>query len=111
MLDPAKYEYWVYQTLERNLSAGTVSANYSIDYKSLEADLQLSQPWETIKADLTQATSVPALQKDVHTLLEELQIILEALIERVNKRIETGENKEIRIKKKRRSNTLEYSLY
>lgn len=106
-IDYCKYEYLVYQQIERGIHAGEVYSNTSIEYKSLDADLALEKNFKKQK-EIVQKAYVPALRDDIKGRLDELEDILENMIEVVNQRINNGENKHVKIKKK--GNTIKWSL-
>jgi len=99
VVDYYKYEYLVYQQIERGLHAGEVYSNTSVEYKSLNADLSTDQNLEKQK-EVIQKANIPALTDDIRVKLNELKDILENLITVVNQKIDSGENKHVKIKKK-----------
>ncbi len=98
-IDPYKYEYLIYQQIERGLHAGDIYSNTSIEYKSLDADLSLDKNLEKQK-EIIQKAHIPALTDNIGVRLKELKDILENMITVVNQRINSGKNKHVKIKKK-----------
>lgn len=99
VIEPRKYEYLVYQQIEKGIHAGEVYANTSIEYKSLDADLAIAKTLKQQKK-IIQDAHTHVLTDDINGKLNELKDVLENMIVEVNQRISSGENKYIKIKKK-----------
>ena len=98
IIDPRKYEYLVYQQIEKGIHAGEVYANNSIEYKSLDADLAIAKTLKQQKK-IIQDAHTKVLTDDINGKLDELKDVLENMLVEVNQRINNGENKYIKIKK------------
>ena len=98
-IEPYKYEYLIYQQIERGIHTGQVYSNSSIEYKSFDVDLALNKDFNKQKK-IMQAAYMPALTDDIRGRLNEHQETLESLIVSINERINNGENKYIKIKRK-----------
>lgn len=92
-----RYEYYIYQQLEKGLRCGTAFSNYSVEYKSLESDLQLKEKSKDYEKFI-RASEILLIKNDIRKTLDEQKEILETLIEHVNQRIISGENKYIKTK-------------
>jgi TnpA family transposase len=110
IVDPYRYEYFIYQKLYQGLNAGTVFINSSLEYKSLDDDLQLDKNWRKIKEEIIKNSHVPALENNIHDILKELKDLYSYLLERVNTRIHNGENKSIKIKKNKKTGETRWTL-
>ncbi len=97
-IDSYKYEYFIYQSIEKSLDSGTVFFNHSVEYKSLGADLQIEKDMGKNREMLLKESYIPLLQNDIHTILAELKKLIEMMFDVVNKRILNGENKGIKLK-------------
>jgi len=96
-LDMNRYEYYVYQQLEKGLRNGTTFSNHSVDYKSLESDLKLKEKSKIYDKFIKQST-IPLIENNIQSILDEHKNTLETLIEHVNHRIKSGENKFVKTK-------------
>lgn len=99
VVEPCKYEYLVYQQIERGIHAGEVYANTSVEYKSLDADLALEKVLKQ-QQKIIQDANIPALTDNIKDKLDELKEMLDNMLVMVNQRISNGKNKYIKIKKK-----------
>jgi TnpA family transposase len=98
-INPYKYEFSVYQRIASHIYAEKIYANDTTAYRSFEADLGIKNFNKDKKKILSQIDS-PKLKIPIKETLDELEITLDDLIMRVNKRIENGENKHVKIKMK-----------
>jgi TnpA family transposase len=95
-LEVDRYEFLVYRLLRNALEAGNVYVRDSNDYRSFEDDLISAERWQDKDALLREIGS-PVLLAPIEETLTAFQTELEAKLERVNRRIENGENKHIKI--------------
>jgi TnpA family transposase len=98
MVDMTKYEFMIYQLIAEQIETGHVYLENSISFKSLSSHLVSNEKWKN-KLTILKQLGNKKLLTPVDKLLNDLEKTLENLIMEVNKRIETGDNKEIKIKK------------
>ena len=97
VIDMAKYEFIIYQQIVEQIEAGHVYLENSISFKSLSSHLISDVQWKN-KSALLKNLSNKKLLTSIDQLLNDLENTLESLIINVNKRIESGDNKGIKIK-------------
>ena len=97
----AKYEFIIYQQIVEQIEAGHVYLENSISFKSLSSHLISDVQWKN-KSALLKNLSNKKLLTSIDQLLNDLENTLESLIINVNKRIESGDNKGIKIKSVKR---------
>ena len=95
-LEVDRYEFLVYRQLRNALEAGNVYIRDSNDFRSFEDDLISAERWKDKDAVLREIGS-PVLLAPIEETLATLRAELEEKYERVNQRIENGENKHIKI--------------
>ncbi|HTF64356.1 MAG TPA: hypothetical protein VK638_16860, partial [Edaphobacter sp.] len=95
-LDVDRYEFLVYRLLRKALEAGNVYVRDSNDFRSFEDDLIGDERWRDKDAVLREI-GAPVLLTPIEETLSTLHTELEDRFERVNQRIETGDNKHIKI--------------
>jgi TnpA family transposase len=95
-LEVDRYEFLVYRQLRNALEAGNVYVRDSNDFRSFEDDLNSAERWKEKDAVLREIGS-PVLLAPIEETLATLHAELEEKYERVNRRIENGENKHIKI--------------
>ena len=95
-LEVDRYEFLVYRQLRNALEAGNVYIRDSNDFRSFEDDLISAERWKDKDAVLREIGS-PVLLAPIEETLAALRAELEEKYERVNRRIENGENKHIKI--------------
>jgi hypothetical protein len=95
-LEVDRYEFLVYRQLRNALEAGNVYVRDSNDFRSFEDDLISAVRWKYKDAVLREIGS-PVLLAPIEETLATLRAELEEKYERVNRRIENGENKHIKI--------------
>jgi hypothetical protein len=95
-LEVDRYEFLVYRQLRNALEAGNVYVRDSNDFRSFEDDLISAERWKEKDAVLREIGS-PVLLAPIEETLATLHAELEEKYERVNRRIENGENKHIKI--------------
>lgn len=96
LLNADKYEFLVYKLLKKGLDAGDIFVRDSRNYKSLEEDLIDEKLWKQ-KDVLIKSLNLPYLHDPIEIVLARKEAELEALIKRVNDRIRSGENPDIKI--------------
>ena len=92
-----KYEFLVYDQLLNQVDSGKIVVNESINYKSFKDDLISDETWKN-KEEILKKLNNPFLNTPFKTFINEQKQILDPLITRVNERINSGENKEIKVK-------------
>jgi TnpA family transposase len=92
-----KYEFLAYSKLENHLDSGKIVVNDSINFKSFKKDLLSDSRWKN-KEDILKKLNNPVLNTPIKVQLADFQQILDPLIREVNRRIQSVENKEIKIK-------------
>ena len=95
-LEVDRYEFLVYRQLRNALEAGNVYVRDSNDFRSFEDDLISAERWKDKDAVLREI-GAPILLAPIEETLAAFRAELEAKFERVNKRIENGDNKHIKI--------------
>jgi TnpA family transposase len=98
VVNPYKYEFSVYQRIAALIYAERIYANDTTAYKSFESDLGVKNFNKDKKKILAQIDS-PKLNAPIKDTLDELEKKLDDLTIRVNKRIASGDNKHVKIKK------------
>jgi TnpA family transposase len=94
---PYRYEFYVYDQLNKQLAENKIYINDTTQYKNFTDDLKLKNTARERKK-LLKSLDAPRLNRSADELLNEFEIELEARIISVNEHIENGENKSIRIK-------------
>ena len=95
-LEADRYEFLVYRLLRNALEAGNVYVRDSNDFRSFEDDLIPAERWKD-KDALLREIGAPILLAPIEDTLAAFRTELETKFERVNKRIENGDNKHIKI--------------
>jgi TnpA family transposase len=95
-LDVDRYEFLVYRLLRKALEGGNVYVRDSHEFRSFEDDLIRADRWKDKDAVLCEIGS-PVLLTPIEETLAALRAELEDKFKRVNRRIESGENKHIKI--------------
>ncbi len=95
-LDVDRYEFLVYRLLRNALEAGNIYVRDSNDFRSFEDDLIRADRWRDKDAVLREIGS-PFLLAPIEETLAAFHAELETKFERVNRRIENGDNKHIKI--------------
>ena len=95
-LDVDRYEFLVYRLLRNALEAGNVYVRASNEFRSFEDDLIDAKRWADSDAVLREI-GAPILQAPIQEALAALRKELEGKFQRVNERIENGENKHIKL--------------
>ncbi len=98
VIDLVKYEFMIYQLILEKIEAGNMYINSSLSFKSLTSHLINDERWSN-KESLLKNIGNKKLQMTADQLLDTLEEELEQLIQNVNKRIASGENSSIKIKK------------
>lgn len=93
-----RYEFLIYRMLRNNLESGDVFCRHSIRFRSFEDDLLSDSQWKEKKTLIAQV-GLPILNQTAEEHLAELKKLLETKLEQVNKRIITGENEQIEVKR------------
>jgi len=94
---PDKYEFYLYQSIVKEIDKGNIFCNESTKYKSLSADLVSDKVWQN-KDELIQKLNYPNIAVDIEQRLDELEIKLHAKTLEVNRKIASKENSHIKIK-------------
>lgn len=97
VLDPDRFEFLVYRSLRNSLEAGDVFVQKSTEFRRFEDDLISDEKWVGKDAVLREL-NLPMLSTPIEETLAVFQKSIEALIEKVNQRIDGGENKHIKLK-------------
>jgi TnpA family transposase len=95
-LDIDRYEFLVYRLLRNALEAGNMYVRDSNDFRSFEDDLIRPERWRD-KDVVLREIGAPILLAPIEETLAAFNAELEAKFERVNRRIENGDNKHIKI--------------
>jgi len=94
-----RYEFWVYRLLRNGLESGDIFCRDSVRFRSFEDDLLDDQRWQQ-KDKLIDEAGLIILKQSIQAHLAELGELLEARIAEVNRRIASGENEHLQIKKR-----------
>lgn len=94
---PYRYEFYVYDQLNKQLASNKIHVNDTTQYKNFTDDLKLKNTARERKQQL-QSLDAPRLNQSAEELLNALEAELETRIISVNEHIENGENTSIRIK-------------
>ncbi|MED0906624.1 DDE transposase [Bacillus cereus] len=105
-----RYEFLIYYSLRHHLQSGDIFCRDSIQYRSFEDDLIDEDKWEQKEA-LIKDLHLTTLQQPIEQHLKELENRLETRITEINKKIISGKNKYIQLKKHESHNswTLPYT--
>lgn len=90
------YEFLVYRLLRKALEAGNVYVRDSNEYRSFEDDLIRPERWKN-KAAVLEEIGSPVLLAPIEETLATFHAELEEKFERVNRRLESGDNKHVKI--------------
>ena len=91
-----RYEVLVYRLLLNALEAGNVYVRDSNEFRSFEDDLISAERWKSKEAVLREI-GAPILLTPIEETLATFREELDAQFERVNERIENGDNKDIKL--------------
>ena len=97
IIEPDRFEFLIYRMLRNALEAGDVFIQKSTEYRRFEDDLINDVKWKQsrqIIADL----NLSILSAPIEDTLTAFQESIESLLERVNQRIDEGENKHIKFR-------------
>lgn len=94
-----RYEFLVYRFLRNGLEAGDIFCRDSVRFRSFEDDLIDDQQWQQ-KEKLTADIGLNSLNLPIREHLVELEQQLEERIADVNRRIASGENEHLQVKKR-----------
>jgi TnpA family transposase len=94
---PDKYEFYLYQSIVKEIDKGNIFCNESTKYKSLSADLVSDKVWQN-KDELIQKLNYPNIAVNIEQRLDELEVKLHTKILEVNRKIASKENSYIKIK-------------
>jgi TnpA family transposase len=95
-LEVDRYEFLVYRLLRNALEAGNVYVRDSNDFRSFEDDLIDATRWKDKEAVLREV-GAPILLAPIQDTLAAFHEELEGKIQRVNERIENGDNQHIKV--------------
>jgi len=95
-LDVDRYEFLLYRLLRNALEAGNIYVRDSNEFRSFEDDLIRPERWKDKDAVLREIGS-PVLLAPIEETIAAFHAELEAKFERVNQRIENGDNQHIKI--------------
>lgn len=98
VVDMAKYEFMLYHLISDRIETGEIYLENSISFKSLSSHLVSDEKWRN-KTAFLKTLGNKKLMMSADQILDDLEKELEQLIRDVNKRIASGENKSIKIKK------------
>ena len=93
-----RYEFLIYRLVRERLEAGDLFCRDSVRFRSFEDDLIDDEQWRD-KDRLIDLTGLTILKQPIQEHLDSLEQELEDLIEKVNQRIESGENEHFKIRK------------
>jgi len=94
---PDKYEFYLYQSIVKEIDKGNIFCNESTKYKSLSADLISDKVWKN-KDELIKKLNYPNIDINIEQRLDELEAKLHIKILEVNRKIANKENSHIKIK-------------
>lgn len=94
---PDKYEFYLYQSIAKEIDKGNIFCNESTKYKSLSADLVSDKVWQN-KDELIQKLNYPNIAVNIEQRLNELEVKLHTKLLEVNRKIASKENSHIKIK-------------
>jgi hypothetical protein len=95
-LEVDRYEFLVYRLLRNTLEAGNVYVRDSNEFRSFEDDLIDAKRW-TDKDVVLREIGAPILLAPIQETLAAFREELEVKFQRVNERIENGDNKHIKL--------------
>jgi TnpA family transposase len=95
-LEVDRYEFLVYRLLRNALEAGNVYVRESNDFRSFEDDLISPERWKA-KDTVLREIEAPILLAPIEETLAAFREELDAQFDRVNERIENGDNQHIKL--------------
>ncbi len=96
-----RYEFYLYRLLRNHLEAGDIFCRESSRFRSFEDDLIDETTWKNHKDDLIKRSHLEVLNEPIESHLADLEAQLETSLSTVNQRIAAGDNKFIKITKKK----------
>ncbi|MCD8524452.1 MAG: DUF4158 domain-containing protein [Gammaproteobacteria bacterium] len=100
IIDIAKYEFMLYQQIVEQIETGHIYLQNSLSFKSFSSYLISDEKWKN-KLEILKELGNKKLLMPIDQLLNDFENSLESLILGVNERIKSGDNKDIKIKKKK----------
>jgi TnpA family transposase len=97
VLNIYQYEFYLYRAIRESLKNGRTFINNSVEYKSFSEDVKVYPNWHNDKQKILLGLNNKILTRPIEDTLAELETILEPLIQRVNQRALSGENKRIKL--------------
>jgi len=110
ILNVAKYEMALYQSLRNRIEAGDIFVSDSFKNRSFEQDLIEANDWKINKPAILEEVDLPKLHKPFREILAEWKALIEPLYKRVNHRIEKGLNPSIQIDGKHKDGSTKWHL-
>jgi hypothetical protein len=96
VLNVDKYEFLIYKLIKKGVDAGDIFIRDSRNFKSFEDDVISDALWQQ-KDTLIKNLDLPFLHEPIEKTLDNLERELEATIQRVNDRIDNGQNADIKV--------------
>ncbi|MCP4899371.1 MAG: transposase, partial [bacterium] len=100
-IHPDKYEFLVYRLLRNRLEAGDIYVSDSLRFRSFDEDLIPKETWKRDKGRILQDIDASLLSQPMAEVLKDMEKELETKYEEVNRRILSGENRHIKLSKKK----------
>jgi TnpA family transposase len=100
-IHPDKYEFLVYRLLRNRLEAGDIYVSDSLRFRSFDEDLIPKETWKQDKARILQDIDALLLSQPMAEVLKDMEKELETKYEEVNRRILSGENRHVKLSKKK----------
>ena len=99
-VDGELYEFMTYLHLKKSLESGSVFIKDSMNYRSLSDEIIPLITWRKNKDSILQKINNPLLLTPIDKLLSDINSQLESNYKKVNQRIKSKENKDIKIDSK-----------
>lgn len=100
VVDPSKYEFFLYEKVLKGIKDHKIYLNNTLQFKSFEEDIKATRDWERDHEKILKKIDKPKLSGDINDRLIELEEELENSYVIVNQRIQSGQNKHIKIEEK-----------
>lgn len=100
-IHPDKYEFLVYRLLRNRLEAGDIYVSDSLRFRSFDEDLIPKETWKQDKAWILQDIDALLLSQPMAEVLKDMEKELETKYEEVNRRILSGENRHVKLSKRK----------
>ena len=93
-----RYEFLVYFCIKKNIANGGVTIRDSISYRDLEDELIDNKDWKNNRVTILSSLKNHMITTDIEKILNDFELLLDGRYQEINQRIDSGNNKKIKIK-------------